>query len=360
MKKNPKISIIVPIYNAEKYLERCMESIYAQTFNDYEIILVNDGSQDSSAEICRAYQEKDERITFIDKKNEGAGSARNAGIEVAIGTYLAFPDVDDWFERNMYEELYLTAESGDYDVVFSGVNYYKQLANGTVEYSRSAYCEKIQYDNQEDCRKNIMTFFPTSTIFDVPWNKLYKRSVLMENGIRFTHLRRCQDAMFNIEFYNHVHSVSSTDKAYYNYIENTVEGVRRKFPQNYIDINIIYFSRLIELLSNWGIYKNEIKEHYDTSYILAIYETMKMYDNPLWNFNNKEKKQYVLKIMKREEVRALLQKANVRKDAKNQMQILQDYDYLRFFYERNKDKIKNRLRRNEWLIKIYYAVVGKK
>lgn len=356
MKKEPKISIIVPIYNAEKYIERCLKSIYAQTFQDYEIILVNDGSKDRSSEICHAFQEKDARIHVIDKENGGAGSARNAGMEVASGEYLAFPDVDDWFQPEMYEELYNLAKTKDFDVAFSGVNYYKQKEDMEVEYSRSAYCEKTEFLTQESCRENIMSYFPTSTIFDVPWNKLYKRSIVVNNNVIFTDLRRCQDAMFNLDFYNHVSRAVSTNKAYYNYMENTTEGVQRKFPKNYIDINVTYFEHLIELLTEWGIYQGEVKKHYDTSYVIAVYETMGMYENPLWNLNQREKKQYVLDIMNKKEVQKFLKAAEVREDVSIQLNILREKKVNRFFCEQRIEKIKEQLRKNELLMKIYHVI----
>ena len=97
------ISIIVPVYNVEKYLERCLDSILSQTFSDFELILVNDGSTDHSLEICRSYAEKDERILLIDQENRGLSAARNAGIAVAKGEYLGFVDSDDYIAQNMYE-----------------------------------------------------------------------------------------------------------------------------------------------------------------------------------------------------------------------------------------------------------------
>ena len=122
------------MYNVEKFLERCVESIYSQTFTDYEIILVNDGSKDGSLSLCKKLAAKDDRITVIDKENGGAGSARNAGIEVAKGEYLAFPDADDWFEPDMYSDLYSLAKKADYDMVFSGVNYYS-ASGGEPKYT---------------------------------------------------------------------------------------------------------------------------------------------------------------------------------------------------------------------------------
>ena len=284
-----KLSIIVPVYNAEKFIDRCMRSIYAQTFKDYEIILVNDGSKDNSAKICKKYAEKDDRVIFIDKENGGAGSARNAGIEKASGEYLAFPDVDDWFEPDMYEELYKKAKSGDFDMVFSGVNNYTNF-KWELKYRSTETCGDKEYFNKEDCRKNVMEFFPTTTIFDVPWNKLYKREVAIKNNVRFADTRRCQDAMFNIDFYNASDKIASVDKAFYNYIENTQEAVDRKFPKNYIDIVVIYCSHLKEILTGWNMYNGHIRTHYDTTFVLGVYSAINMFDNPKWGLNKKEKK----------------------------------------------------------------------
>ncbi len=348
----PKISIIVPVYNAEKYIDRCIKSIYAQSFTQYEIILVNDGSTDHSAKLCEEYAEKDNRITVIHKANEGAGSARNAGIKVAKGEYLAFPDVDDWFEPEMYQELYDLACSGDYDIVFSGVNYY-QNQEGKLTYSRSSFCPAISCSTQKDCRENIMTFFPTSTIFDVPWNKLYKREVAIKNHVRFSDTKRCQDAMFNIDFYNTIHSAVSIDKAYYNYIENTAEDVQRKFPKNYIDINIAYFNKLVSTLTSWGIYHDSIKQHFDTSFVLAVYGTMTMFDNSKWKMTKAEQKQYVKDIMAREDVQKFLKHANIRKDARKKYQVIIKQKYITFMCMYHIERIKNQLRKIGFVRELY-------
>lgn len=356
MQKNPKISVIVPIYNAEKDIDRCMMSIYAQTFTDYEIILVNDGSCDRSASICQQYKEKDNRIIFIDKKNEGAGSARNAGIEVAKGDYLIFPDVDDWFESNMFEELYRASLSGKYDVVFSGANFYSQGKDTDVIYSRSINCKKVSYSTQEECRKNVMAFFPMSTIFDVPWNKLYKRSVIIDNNIRFLDTRRCQDAIFNIDFYDVIKSATSIDKAYYNYIENTLESIQRKFPKNYIDINIKYFSTLISHLLSWGIYEGDIKQHYDDSFVKAIYETMEMFENPVWNMSKKEQIAYIKAIMSKHEIQNMLKKMNFNGDTRIKADIIKNQDYTKFRRYYQLKKMKDILRKNKMIMRLYHVI----
>ena len=106
MANKPKISIIIPVYNVEKYLEQCLKSVINQTFKDIEIICINDGSTDNSLEILEAFQKQDERIKIINKQNEGQGIARNEGLKVAKGEYISFIDPDDWVAQGMYEFLY--------------------------------------------------------------------------------------------------------------------------------------------------------------------------------------------------------------------------------------------------------------
>lgn len=359
MNNDPKISVIVPVYNAEKYIDRCMKSIYDQTFTDYEIILVNDGSTDNSDEICRRYRDQDDRVTYIKKENEGAGSARNKGIEVAKGEYLAFPDVDDWFEPEMYSELYELAKRGDYDVVFSGVNFYSLVNDSSVVFSRKAVCEVCSFHSMDECRKNVMSFFPTSIIFDSPCNKLYKRSVAIKNKVRYSNTRRCQDAMFNIDFYDCVQSAISINKAYYNYIENTTESTNRKFPITYIDINVLYFDKLISTLKSWNMYCGEIKQHYDTSFVIAVYGTMGMFENPVWNLSKEQQKKYVMDILNRQDVQNKLIDADIREDAIWMYEIIKNKDYRVFMKKHRREKFKNLLKRNNLINSIYRRIKPK-
>ena len=357
MENNPGISIIVPIYNAEKFIDGCMASIRAQTFTDYEIILVNDGSADASADLCRRYAQADSRITYIEKENGGAGSARNAGMDVARGEYLAFPDVDDTFEPGMYEALYALAKSGGYDLVFSGVNYYR-LTDGAHAYHRSENIPAVSFTSREECRRHIMTFFPTTTIFDVPWNKLYKRSVVTENNLRFSDIRRCQDATFNIDFFDHIESAASLDKAFYNYRENTAADVQRKFPIDYIEIVLFYYVHLIDILKRWGVYSGEIKVHYDSTFVLSVYNAADRYDNPRWGLNRQEQRGYVRDILSRGEVQAFLPGAQVRDDVAPILAILREKDVDAVIRRHRREQRKEAIRQNKLLIGIYRKLRG--
>ena len=117
---SPKISIIVPVYNVEKYIRRCLDSIAAQTFTDWECICVDDGTPDASGKICDEYAQKDGRFVVIHKENGGVSSARNVGLDVAKGEYVTFCDSDDWVEKEMLEVFYNTALKNDAEVVISG------------------------------------------------------------------------------------------------------------------------------------------------------------------------------------------------------------------------------------------------
>ena len=118
-----KLSIIIPVYNVEKYIPVCLESIINQPFKDLEIICVNDGSSDNSLSVLQSYKEKDNRITIIDKKNEGSGVARNTALAIAKGDYVYFVDGDDWLEDNALEKVVSKADELDTDIlIFSGLS----------------------------------------------------------------------------------------------------------------------------------------------------------------------------------------------------------------------------------------------
>ena len=117
----PKISIIVPIYNVEKYLDKCVSSILNQTFTDFELLLVDDGSPDRCGEMCDEYAKKDSRVKVIHRKNGGLSAARNSGIDAACGKYIGFIDSDDYIEENMYEHLYDVITKYDADIACGGI-----------------------------------------------------------------------------------------------------------------------------------------------------------------------------------------------------------------------------------------------
>lgn len=172
-----KVSIIVPIYNVEKYLSKCIESILSQTYKNIEIILVNDGSLDNSAQICDEYAKKDDRIIVIHKANGGVSSARNAGLDIATGKYIGFVDPDDYIENNMYELMVNKIEKYKADIAICGYDYINE--NYTIE--RYYHIQQDEILTQKQFMS--MQFDMPPTIRHVVWNKLFIAKTLKK--IRF-------------------------------------------------------------------------------------------------------------------------------------------------------------------------------
>ena len=181
-----KISVIVPIYNVENYLKKCIHSIVNQTYKNLEIILVDDGSPDNCGQICDDYAKKDTRIKVIHKKNGGLSDARNAGLEVCTGDYISFVDSDDWIEFNTYEIMMKNMNEYNGDIVVSNINYvYKDKV-------KSKYSEdKIRCFNKEEAMKELIK---DGLVQAVVWNKLYKR-VFIDN-LRFKVGKLNEDEFF--------------------------------------------------------------------------------------------------------------------------------------------------------------------
>ena len=176
MSKSCSISLIVPVYNVEKYLARCLDSLLNQTYKDIEIICINDGSTDSSYDILKEYSEKDERIIILNQANQGISVARNNGLKIASGEYVGYVDSDDWLDLNFCEKLYNAAKKYDADVAAGGI------IKISDKYQRKllSYQEEKVYDNVHD--KFIACDVPDKSYV---WNKIYKKSKLIEHDISF-------------------------------------------------------------------------------------------------------------------------------------------------------------------------------
>ena len=198
----PKVSIVIPVYNVEKYLRQCLDSVVNQTLQDIEIICVNDGSKDSSLQIMQEYQAKDPRIKIIDKENSGYGASMNRGFDAATGEYLGIVESDDYAEPDMFEKLYAVAKTDDLDAVKSGFYYYysvpkeKNIASPIASHSMCSrvFCPVTDFDSPME-RVDFFNIKPTI------WSAIYKASFIRENNIRFNETPGAsfQDTSFNFK-----------------------------------------------------------------------------------------------------------------------------------------------------------------
>ena len=200
----PKISIIVPVYNVEKYIAKCLKSLTLQTLQGIEIIIVNDGSLDRSIDIIEKYvKENPTKIKYYEKKNGGLSSARNYGIEYATGEYVAFLDSDDYVEINMYEEMYNLAKKENADMVECDFIW-------EWEYGKKVYDKRKEYKTKEDMMKKPRV---------VVWNKIYKREILNKNKIRFPEGLIYEDMEFFYKLLPHLNKISYINKYFVHYIQ---------------------------------------------------------------------------------------------------------------------------------------------
>jgi glycosyltransferase involved in cell wall biosynthesis len=226
---NPKISIIVPVYKVEEYLHKCIDSILAQTFTDFELILIDDGSPDNCGRICDEYARKDSRVFVIHKENGGQASARNAGIDIARGEFIGFVDSDDWIEPDMYELLYKICIDNDCDISnISSIIYFKNRiqTNGShplVVHSRAEAMKAMLMGELYD---------------EVVWTKLIKRTLLED--IRFTEGIVYEDTAFTYKVIHKSKKVCSIGAPKYNYIKRKESTMDRAKKNIRIDAVLIY------------------------------------------------------------------------------------------------------------------------
>lgn len=211
----PVVSLIIPVYHAEKYLRRCLDSALQQTFSDMEIIAVNDGSEDASLEICREYEAKDSRFHVLDKENTGVSDSRNRAIAMAQGEYLQFLDSDDWLAPDATESLVYAARKYDCDLVIA--DFYR--VDGTV-FTEKQHIRERGLLTREQYAEYMMQE-PADFYYGVLWNKLYRRSVIEEHQIRMNpELRWCEDFLFNLSYIRYAERFTAIQTPIYYYEEN--------------------------------------------------------------------------------------------------------------------------------------------
>ena len=227
----PKVSIIVPVYNVENYLERCINSLRNQSLADIEIILVDDSSTDSSLEICNRAAAEDSRIKVIHKVNEGAGKARNAGLEVATGEYIGFVDSDDFVKEDMYETLCEKADKYCSDLVMSGVLFVDgNMFSEAGENVCKIYFDRDTHFETEESLKELRMGIVGAMPDDVDDSKygmgnvknLFKSEIIKENNIAYKSERDLfsEDALFMIDYISCIKKATGIPEAFYNYCRN--------------------------------------------------------------------------------------------------------------------------------------------
>lgn len=248
--KKPVISVIVPVYNVENYLAKCLDSILNQTFSNIEIICVNDGSTDNSRKILETYKNKDSRIKIVDKKNGGLSSARNAGMKVATGEFYSFIDSDDWIDITMLEKLYNNMLEHESDISICAVHQFdetNQRIDDSNPYYTLEYFDKT-FDNRAFSYVDTKPFIMDVCV--MAWNKLYRRSLIEKCNAEFPDGLIFEDGPFFFTIFFKTQKVSIVRDFLYYYRINRKNSIIQKAGKkflNVIDVAEIMYSKIKDI-----------------------------------------------------------------------------------------------------------------
>lgn len=244
---SPVISIIVPVYNVEKYLKRCIESIIYQTYKDFEVILINDGSTDRSGLICDEYSKIDKRIKVVHKRNEGVSSARNCGIDSTRGKYILFIDSDDYIEKNLLKIISEALEE-EYDLIYFG--YYMDFISENR--SLEMKCRNSLYYSNKDFLKDYK-YFRGNYLFGYVWNKLFRAEVIKNNNIYFEINTFPEDLFFTFEAIKKCNKIKSLNYSLYHYIHRNNLTLSKQKRDKY-EITKTIYKRTVGFLKELDCY----------------------------------------------------------------------------------------------------------
>ena len=288
----PKVSVIVPIYNVEKYLEKCLESLVNQTLNDIQIILVNDGSKDNSAPIAKKYADKyKDKILYLEKQNGGLSDARNYGLKYVKGEYISFIDSDDYISKNLYSELVKYMEE-DYDMIKFGILTVDLKNNKIIE-------NKSQQFENKTGEEAFDILYKTDKMTEVAWGYLYKTSFWKENNFKYSKDMYHEDFGLTPLIILKAKKVASTNILGYYYVQSDKSITRnsdeaKKLKMSY-DLLKFYDQMILEIekCEIGKKAKEKIKIYYTNCILLEIKNISK----------EEEKQKYIQEIKKRKMIK---------------------------------------------------------
>ena len=253
--ENQLISIIVPVYNVEEYLKQCLDSILDQTYRNWELILVNDGSTDSSGLICQEYAEKDARIRYYEKENGGLSDARNYGIEQAQGEYLTFVDSDDFLDASHLNVLYNALVNNDVDISIANYTNYQTSTATFYLHTFGDYYEKIY--TSEELIDDLSFLERNDLSFSTIWGSLYKKSVF--SFLRFPKGVIGEDVALIYKMYTQVDKIVYVHKDTYTYREND-SGISKSKIYPLVTAQLNHVAERLALLAIMGY---DVTKHFD-------------------------------------------------------------------------------------------------
>lgn len=274
MNKQPFLSIVIPVYNVERYLEKAVKSVQNQSVKDIEIILVDDCSPDHSAEICDRLARDDERIRVIHHDvNMGLSEARNSGLEVASGEYIWFMDSDDFVDDGLFQQAKESLKKNAAQILVFGLTEDYYDSQGKLHHSIVVSCHEKEFKDQRELR-NCVIQLEQKTLYGYAWNKFYKLDYLKKLGLKYEKIVLIEDILFNVNFFMDINSMNLLKYTGYHYNKRIDNSLTSKFVPEYYEVH----RRRIELIygqyQQWGMCTEKIKEILGALYTRYIFSSI--------------------------------------------------------------------------------------
>ena len=295
-----KYSVIVPVYNVENYLPRCIDSLLAQNYADLEILLIDNGSKDQSGQICEDYAAQFANITAYHIPNKGVGSARNFGLAKAKGEFICFVDADDYLVGNLFSDVESQLDSQLDLLVFS---YYNSIEKNLSEIDRSA---KILPTEGKKDKSDFIALFQELWLTDMMytvWNKIYRKEFLEEHQIVFESYELGEDVRFNLNVYQHVNAVLLVKSCYYVYISGRIDSAMGQYNPNRMNYQLEELGKVDQLMISWNSHDEQFIDQIKARILMSNIQNISKQKMSL-----SKKRHYVEVLCRNQEMIALLKK----------------------------------------------------
>lgn len=292
------LSVIVPVYNAEKYLMDCYRSIAGQLGDEMEILLVDDGSADASLHVCGEIAGQDSRVRAIALgANIGVCAARNRGIESASGKYITFADADDIVSDGAYRAVKEAVERcQEPDVVLFGAREVYYTADGQIKGEKPILPEAADCRSAEEVHAHIAEI-DRLTLYGYVWNKVYKKSVIDAHQVRFdTHYAIQEDFLFNADFFDCVASMAVLDRDFYRYAKRPSGSATGSFIPDYYQVHMMRIERLADQLKGWGVLDADAQRHLARTYTRYVFSAFARNMDPRSGMDSAARKAFMREV----------------------------------------------------------------
>ena len=296
-----KYSVIIPVYNVEKYIDRCLKSIISQNYDDLEIIVIDNGSTDSSGSICDTYASEYSNISAYHIENHGVGSARNFGLAKAQGEFICFVDADDYLVGNLFSDVENQLDSGLDLLVFS---YYNSLEKNLSETIRSAKILPIEGKKDRNQFIALFTELFLSEMMYTVWNKIYRREFLEGHRIMFEQYELGEDVRFNLNVFECVHTISFSQTCYYVYVSGRTGSAMGQYNPYRMSYQLEELEKVDQLMTGWDIHDDQFIDQIKARILMSNIQNISNQKMSL-----SKKRHYVDVLCRNQEMIALLKKA---------------------------------------------------